>query len=519
MRVAQLTEGARKTFRQFTEFVMTDNENRPLKLEEIHLSWIEFIFECLRLKIFPFVRAVPGHGKSTLCANALPLWLLGKFPNYRIGIISNTDPNAQKRIMVIKRYIEENERYHAVFPSVQPDYRYKWTDHMLYIKRNCIITDPSVIGYGVESSGTGSRMDVQILDDPVDMDNTIRQPSKKEMIKRKYWETWWTRLQAPRHTSSFALGIGNSWADDDLISDLKTKADWRVLDQGVSDDFSHIKSVYITVEKDLEGNPEQVLHERKIQLWSKHGADEFLRSKENMPEFSYIKCYQGIFADSMLGKKLTHWKRCEEFVFAADLQKQCVVTWAGFDPSSAKRPGNGFVVVGLDNTGRRCILFTALKQSSDEIVDTLQYIEQTYNPQSIIVEDNGVQDQFIGMLQRMGKESVDPLSFTFVHRLEPITTNYSVKFDLFSGIPSLNNQFFNQSWRIPALEYEKHPMQCPCSWCALAQDAKKYPEVGRKYDVLCALFFAQIRAFSPRLDFYSEKKMPRYFGGVRAKSF
>ena len=210
---------------------MKSDTGGNIRLEPIHLSWIDHIFWCRDNKKFPFIVAPRGHGKSSLMAVALPLWIIGRDQNRRIMILCNTDDNAKKRVRAIKDYIENDPMYQRVFPDLVPDKRKPWTSNMLYVKTDRKLVDPSICAFGVESSGTGSRATDQICDDVVDEDNAIRQPCKKPAIVSSYTTKWLPCVTEPVFELGQIYGIGTRWAHADLTDYLCNSVDFAPLIQ------------------------------------------------------------------------------------------------------------------------------------------------------------------------------------------------------------------------------------------------------------------------------------------------
>ena len=452
-----------------------------------------------------------GHGKSTIFAVAFPLWWIGKHPNLRIQMVCNTDLNAQKRIMSIRHYIEHSEMYKLVFPEISPDFKYSWSNHMLYVKRDFVLVDPSISSYGIDSASTGSRSDLLILDDPIDYDNTIRQPGRKEPIIEAFWGKWFSRVTRPLHDRGKIAGIGTKYADDDLLTSIEKSNTFQMLFQGVTDDFKAIKSM--TPKERVDGKMQY--DEEYLPLWSRFPSTEFVTCKQNMSQEIFARSFQNLIIDGKNRRKLTKWELCKNHVYANELIKDCTLFYCGYDPSSTRRAGNAFIVIGVNSEGKRMPVYASLRQTSDEIVDEFIAIEKQFHPILYSIEDVGVQDQFIGMLRRLEKETRNHHDFQFAHKLTPISTTHSVKFDIFSGIPSLNAQFENQVWLLPFKEIDGHSSACGCAWCEFFEDLRQYPISTRTYDLLCAMFFATIKTYTTNVQFKANQEEPRMFGNLR----
>lgn len=210
----------------FIEYVFVDDvTGNPVKQGKLHRRWQR----TMRKHRYCLIIGPREHGKSTQVVGHA-LWRLGNNPNLRIKVISNNDKEASKRIVEMQQHIEKNPRFKRVFPNVVPDEGGSWNSERFYIKRDRVMREPSVEGYGVLSGGTGGRADFIILDDVVDRKNALTQPSLRIAVKDAV-KTDWLALLADNGS---VVAICTLWHKDDLNCDLGGAAlkQWLLHNEG-----------------------------------------------------------------------------------------------------------------------------------------------------------------------------------------------------------------------------------------------------------------------------------------------
>jgi len=243
---------ARTDINAFIERVVTDNRTgEPVCQGEIHKSWQRHISQCQELGRFCGILAPWGHGKTEQVAIARTLWELGKNPNLRVKIVTNTPEFAQARLQTCQKYIKENQSYHQIFPNVQPANDLDWNKHKLMVKRDTYSEDGSIEAYGVLQAATGGRADLLIFDDIVDLNNAVLNPAMRPKVVEAFHNVWLPRLEP----GGFAIYIATRWHLEDITGVLLQNPQWRFLVQSISEDMTCIESQLI--EHEL---PEAVSH-------------------------------------------------------------------------------------------------------------------------------------------------------------------------------------------------------------------------------------------------------------------
>ena len=127
---------------------------------------------------------------NTLQVATRILWELGNNHNLRIKVVSAKDASAEDILYLIRHSLMNNDRLHEVFPGLQLDPQAKVTQTDLNVKREVPQRDPSVKACGVTSSAAGGRADILVLDDAVDYNNAVKNPSMRPQILKTIRTIW-----------------------------------------------------------------------------------------------------------------------------------------------------------------------------------------------------------------------------------------------------------------------------------------------------------------------------------------
>jgi len=201
---------------EFIEFVMKNEETRePLLQSPLQEEYQRLFNDHDRVMLWTF----PESGK-TLNVVARILWELGRNPSLRIAYISSVQNQADKALDLIKSYITHSEELHAVFPDLRPGET--WKGDAITIARATHAKDFSIQCAPAGASGIqGSRIDLLILDDILNFDNTLTEH------RRNYIELWYKNTLNTRLTEHARVWcLGNAFHPDDLYHRFSTMSGW-----------------------------------------------------------------------------------------------------------------------------------------------------------------------------------------------------------------------------------------------------------------------------------------------------
>lgn len=249
---------ARRDLVAFAEYVLRDPASKKIKAAPIHRSWVDHFYYCWQIGKAGVILAPYAHGKTQWLGLALPLWLLGLNPNFRIMVVSSAEDIAAKRIQKIEEYIEHNSEYHEVFPWVKRDRSKPWNNHVMSVIRGGAdgamtgSIDYSVAAFGYTSSeGQGSRADCVIFDDVCDEKNSRLSAAARKNVISLVSSQWISRTancppvvtRDGRLISENALicAIGTRFHQEDLYGFWMSAPDgYCTLQQGISMDYTHL---------------------------------------------------------------------------------------------------------------------------------------------------------------------------------------------------------------------------------------------------------------------------------------
>lgn len=216
---------ARKDVNEFCAFVGRDAETGDrIRQEPIHEKFQRLADQHKRL----ILMAHPESGKSTQIGILRLLFLLGNNPNLRIGIISKTEDNATKSTRAIRSYIEKSKELAEVFPNLVPGE--VWKDNFFTVRRGVHSRDPSVQSIGLGGTIIGSRVDVMVFDDALDVENTAT-PAERKKVLRRIRAGFLDRLSK----DGSAIFLTNAWHPEDAAHTFEDKG-WPTLRVPVIDD-------------------------------------------------------------------------------------------------------------------------------------------------------------------------------------------------------------------------------------------------------------------------------------------
>ncbi len=161
------------------------------------------------------IEAPRKHAKSECISINYPSWLIGNYPEIRIGIVSKTAPLAEQTVAAIKNRIENDPRYFSIFGDLKPKNPQKWTDSEFYVNRKTISKFATLYACGLGGSLTGRGFDVIIADDIIDEEN-VNTPNQLEKASRWFFKVLLTTL----FSNGATLVIGTRWHYADLYNDL-----------------------------------------------------------------------------------------------------------------------------------------------------------------------------------------------------------------------------------------------------------------------------------------------------------
>jgi len=153
-----------------------------------------------------------GGAKTTWDNTILCSWLTGKYPDIRIGMVSNTDSQAKDFSRAVKYTIGSNPLHQQVFPESKPSAE-KWTDKEWIASGSRWLgsKDVTMFAVGVGGAIISKRFDLILMDDILDEENT------QSVDQREAVEIWFKKTLKPcLAPDGVVVVIGTRWGEEDL---------------------------------------------------------------------------------------------------------------------------------------------------------------------------------------------------------------------------------------------------------------------------------------------------------------
>lgn len=365
------------------------------------------------------VMAAVDHGKSSTFSRAIPIWTLGRNPDARIAIISETATQASRLLGAVREDILRNPRLRAVFPNLKPasGAREKWTDTEVVVERPSQVKDPSIQAIGVMGPLLGARLDLAILDDTCSWENTLTEGQRQKLV------AWFKSTLVGRMV---ALGkvivCGTPWHVNDLLHELERSGEYFVIrDPAVDPGTGEALWPEVWSPERLEQRRREV-GERE---WSRQFLVRVLPDDSSRFKLDWVEAASATAARE--GATLV-----DEYIGLGR-------TFSGVDLGvglSAHHDETAIFTIALLPDGRRRVLaIEAGRWTAPEIIERIKATHRRYR--SVVrVETNGAQGHILGFLQQDGI------------RVEAHTTGRN-KYDPIYGIEGIAIELEAGRWVVP----------------------------------------------------------------------
>lgn len=224
----------------FIENTILDSNGDGVKQSDFHRALHNHIDDCWNRGINAGILAPWGHGKTESVAIARVMYEIGLKPGLRCRLLCSNDSIAGDRVSAIKSYIETSSKYNDIFPNVKMDRSRGVLKTKFFVKRLSPAKDATLEASGVLSTGIGSRYDLAVFDDVVDLRNAVLMPALRPQVKEAVKNVWLSRGEPGCRN----VLIGTVWHEDDLYMDMINNERWSFLIMSVSEDMTCIECRY-----------------------------------------------------------------------------------------------------------------------------------------------------------------------------------------------------------------------------------------------------------------------------------
>lgn len=422
--MAQQVLRAREDPNAYIELVARADGGQPVKQGRVHREWQALMSAHRNLCLF----AAVGSGKSQQLRWRIE-WELGRNPDLRIGIVSSSQIGMPAKLLGgIRATIESNRSLRYVFPELRPSVvQRKWGDSAITVQRRDATLDPSVQIFGPGGKILGSRLDLIIVDDLCNHDNT-----RTEILRDKMWEfVTGPMLSRFSGRGGRAWFIGNTWHRDDVL---------HRLERGMGGEFFTQKYSAFSPHPTIEGEEVPTIPE----LWTIEG----LRKREKELALRSKPLLRNILLSDDEARIRPEWvARCLE-------RGRGIPLPSGWDPAQAPTfTGVDLALGGSQKKGDLAVVFTAalLPDGTRRVLDirsgrwtgpkTLEEIARVHRAYGSIVyvEGNAAQDF---LRQFASQQNAVPI--------RSHNTTATNKYDMQFGVESIGIEFSNAKWMIPS---------------------------------------------------------------------
>lgn len=212
----------------FATFCFTDPAGRPLRQAAVHRALQAFLTEHARA----LIELPRDHGKSMQVCLRL-LWELGRDPSLRIKVVCAAEALAVERGRFLRDAIQGNARVRLVFPHLRPGR--PWEASRFSVIRPASVLGPSVSALGIGAASTGTRADLLVCDDIVDV-KSLRSRADRERVRAFFHENLVNLLEPDGRL----WNLFTPWHVDDVNAHLKRNGEYALFRQAVGDDLEPV---------------------------------------------------------------------------------------------------------------------------------------------------------------------------------------------------------------------------------------------------------------------------------------
>jgi len=350
-------EVAKESLIAFTEYLNYNN----VSFQEEWLRFLEDEFS--PLKIHPhrskkFLLLWPrGHAKTEITTLNYVSWLVGKYPDIHINIVTKTASLAESILTALMTRFESDENYKALFGEIKPQNPRKWTSQQLIVERSEISKNPTVKASGLMGPITGGRSDLIICDDLIDEENI------RTRLQIEKAATWFNKVLLPTlYPWGGIIVIGTRWSYNDIYSDLlKT--------------WSH----------DIK----RAIQENGTALWPEYWSLEKLEQKRIDIGTIFFDCqYQndptGLEGNLLRAEWLYPWETHPP---------HHILKFAGIDPALGEGDQHGISTFGYDRVNHQGYLIDVWSKTVPfpQFLEKLTQLHRLHNYNKIYLESNAFQ--------------------------------------------------------------------------------------------------------------------------------
>jgi hypothetical protein len=314
------------------------------------------------------------HNTSQIAVGRV-LFELGRNPNLRVMLLYNAEEAAVNTLSTIKKYIEDSEELHAVFPNLRRGQI--WKDDAIVVQRSAYDRNPSIVAVGYNSRRIGgSRVDFLVIDDLLDQTVTASE------IQRRKLSSWVKSTVLTRITAHAMIAfLTNAWHPRDLAHESVKDRGWHLIKRPIRNPDGAI-SWHLWTEERLK------LKRKDL------GALEYARSFECDPRDDSSRVFRPEHVEYAQKKRGAGYG----FLHSLDIMPDRSLVVTGIDLAAGddtKKIGARTAIVSVffhPNQDRQVVRIRSGRWRARQILDEVAAVGHLF-PRNhwIVVENNGVQ--------------------------------------------------------------------------------------------------------------------------------
>jgi len=354
----------------FIRLCLSDAQGQPVRPALVHEELQNFLTRH-RMAVVELPR---DHGKTfQVCGRVL--WELGRTPGLRVKIVCATGTVAAERSRFLREAIAGNPWVRAVFPGLVP--AEPWSAEAFSVRRPAEVIGPSVAAFGVGAGSTGTRADLLVCDDVVDV-RALH--SKAERDRTADYVT--NNLLNLLEPDGRCWSLCTPWHPDDLNARLKKNPAFAVFRRAVGPDLQPVWP---------EKWPTHRLRERRAEI----GSASFTRGYRLLPVVEEEAMIRAEWV-----RLWTEPADCELVVLSVD---PAVSTAARADRSALVVLGRLAASPGPGPGEIRVLACTARRVPAPELVGLIDAFDRQWNPAVILFESNAAFRGLTDLLARQAR--------------------------------------------------------------------------------------------------------------------
>lgn len=347
----QTIRGARACPDTFLAACFADPFGGPIRQADVHRGLQAFLTRHPKA----LIELPRDHGKSVqVCGRVL--WELGRNPGLRVKLVCATEGLAAQRSRFLRDAIAGNQVLQDVFPDLRPGE--PWAAEEFTVARPADVIGPTVSAVGVGTGSTGSRADLLVCDDVVDV-RGLHSKAERDRVAAYFFDNLMNLLEPDGRF----WGLCTPWHPDDLNARLKANPAFAVFRRAVGPDLEPVWP---------EKWPRERLAERKAEI----GAASFARGYRLLPidesEVTVRAEWVKFWGDELPREAF------ERVVLAVD---PAVSTRATADNSA-------LVVLGKVGNEVRCLEAVGRRVATPGLVELIDAADRRWRPDTILFEAN-----------------------------------------------------------------------------------------------------------------------------------